>query len=225
MKRTRGPQAAASDSQATTLPAIPRSSSQGSFEHAKFDACGGGSLAGCEGATNARPGGRKPSPPTHSQDAPARSARAGLEATPVDRRRIALVHVAKSRLAMSEEAYRAMLMATAGVRSSKDLTETGFRAVMRRFEQLGFAPASISEVPGDDRRPGMASSAQCAYIRSLWTAWFGRPDARALGRWMEDRFHCSDLRFADVVTAQKAIEGLRAMVARGKSRASGATKE
>lgn len=140
----------------------------------------------------------------------------------IDRQRIAAVHVAKSRLGMAEEAYRAMLRATAGVNSSKDLTEEGFRAVMQRFEQLGFVPGRAAEVPGDRKRPGMASEAQCAYIRHMWVQWSGRASERDLGRWLERRFHVSDLRFADVVTAQKAIEGLRAMLARGTKRGASA---
>ena len=139
----------------------------------------------------------------------------------IDRPRIAIIHVAKSRLGMADEAYREMLLLTAGVTSSKSLTEAGFRAVMRRFEQLGFTPAAMSGEPADDRRPGMASAAQCDYIRHMWSTWYGPSGGVALRKWLESRYHVSDLRFADVVTAQKAIEGLRAMLARGRRRAAG----
>lgn len=139
----------------------------------------------------------------------------GIEAPRMDRRRLALVHIAKARIGMADEAYRAMLRATADVDSAIDLNEAGFRAVMKRFEELGFVQhrTHTSSAP-DTRRPGMATQAQCDYIRGMWRQWSGADDPRALGRWLEHRFHVSALRFADVVTAQKAIEGLRAMLAR-----------
>ncbi len=146
------------------------------------------------------------------------------KAKPLAREQIAIVHVAAHQLRMTDEDYRALLMATAGVNSSRGLDEAGFRAVMRRFEQLGFThgkPKAVAPVYGD--RYGMASPAQVDLIRTLWARWHrngdARESARAMGRWLESRYGVSDLRFADVVTAQKAIEGLKAMLRR-KPRAS-----
>lgn len=145
------------------------------------------------------------------------------KAKPLTREQIAIVHVAAHRLRMSNEEYRALLMGVAGVNSSRGLDEAGFRAVMRRFEQLGFThgkPKAVAQTaPGYGEREGMATPAQVQLIRKLWNVWTqGQGDAsdseRALNRWLEGRYHVSNLRFLDVVTAQKALEGLKAMTQR-----------
>ncbi len=139
----------------------------------------------------------------------------------INRQKIALVHVAAQRLGMADADYRALLVGTAGVSSARDLDPTGFDAVMRRFEALGFVSARVA-APQYGERPGMATPAQVRAIQAHWKAWHHadnpRADAsetaRALRHWLE-RYYCiTDLRFCDVTTAQKAIEGLKAMHAR-----------
>ncbi|OGA99439.1 MAG: hypothetical protein A3E25_17855 [Burkholderiales bacterium RIFCSPHIGHO2_12_FULL_69_20] len=135
----------------------------------------------------------------------------------MSRDKIALIHVARRELRLDEDLYRAILRDVAGVASSKDLTEAGFLALMARFERSGFkgqpgaAPAKPEPL---SERFGMATAAQLAYIRGLWAQWLGRPDEAALTRWVENKYHVSAIRFMDVVRAQKAIEGLKRMVAR-----------
>lgn len=146
----------------------------------------------------------------------------------VSRQKIALVHVAAHQLGMDDAQYRAVLMGAAGVPSARDLSPAGFDAVMRRFVVLGFVPAApgATAAPSYGERPGMASPAQIRAIRALWHAWHDgeaagtdTPEtAQALRTWLRRSFHISDLRFCDVATAQKAIEGLKAMNAR-KARA------
>lgn len=53
----------------------------------------------------------------------------------------ALVHVAKAKVGMTEEEYRDLL-ASVGVKSSKDLTIRTFAVVMDRFKELGFKTRS-----------------------------------------------------------------------------------
>ena len=146
----------------------------------------------------------------------------------VSSKQIALIHVAAHQLGMSDADYRALLMGAAGVRSASDLDAAGFEAVMRRFEALGFAkgqarragvpataPAPVPPQYGE--RWGMATPAQVDTIRALWHTWHGGEGiegARALRHWLERFYQVSDLRFCDVATAQKAIEGLKAMNAR-----------
>lgn len=135
---------------------------------------------------------------------------APVKACGLPRDKIALVHVARRDLDMADEVYRSMLREVAGVASSADLTESGFLAVMARFQRLGFQgrPAPLGE------RIGMATDAQLSYIRGLWSQWLGRPDEAALTAWLGRKFHVSAIRFLDVVSAQKAIEGLKRMVER-----------
>lgn len=129
------------------------------------------------------------------------------------REQIALIHVAAHQLGMGEEDYRAFLLGAAGVRSSRELDQAGFARVMKRFKALGFAHATPA-APQYGARPGMASPAQVETIRALWHTWHGGEGiegARALRHWLERFYQVSDLRFCDVATAQKAIEGLKAM--------------
>ena len=170
-----------------------------------------------------------------------RAARAAPPATPaqlpaesipgrflMDRRKVALVHVAKGAVHMDDDSYRAMLQTVAGVDSCAALTEATFEAVMQRFAALGFdrgrSPLPPSEKSDAGRRPGAASRAQRSYVRGLWRQWQGRPDDRALGRWLEKYFGVSDVRFASETTARMAIEGLKAMLARKGATRSEAAK-
>lgn len=126
--------------------------------------------------------------------------------------KLALIHVARQQVSMAEEDYRAMLLAVAGVESAKDLSSVGFRAVMNRFGQLGFV--STHPQAGFVRRTGMATPEQVTRVRDMWRQWHGQDDDAALNRWLEKKYGVSALRFADVVKAQKAIEGLKAMLSR-----------
>lgn len=56
----------------------------------------------------------------------------------IGRKKKALVHIAKEDLQLSEESYRQILKAVAGVESSTELTREGFEKVMKRFEEMGF---------------------------------------------------------------------------------------
>ena len=143
----------------------------------------------------------------------------------ISRQKIALIHVAAHQLGIGDVDYRALLMGAAGVRSASDLDAAGFDAVMSRFEALGFAkgkarragapataPAPVPPQYGE--RWGMATPAQVDTIRGMWRTWYEGSDeasARALRHWLETHYHVTDLRFCDVPTAQKAIEGLKAM--------------
>ncbi len=145
---------------------------------------------------------------------------------PLSREKIAIVHVAAHQLHMTDADYRTLLMQAAGVNSSRGLSEAGFRAVMMRMEALGFNHPKPKAPPPPiyGRRDGMASPAQVSAILRQWTRWHGRDDARALGHWLDRSFQVSDLRFVDAPTAQKAIEGLKAMNARKRTATPRATR-
>ena len=94
--------------------------------------------------------------------------------TQLTRRQLALLHVARERLGLDEDAYRDLLELEAGVRSARELDAEGFRAVLRRLERLGFHPR-----PREDAlpaRPGMATPAQLSYLTGLWHRYTGRSD-------------------------------------------------
>lgn len=51
----------------------------------------------------------------------------------IDHKKLAIIHIVKRDLGLTDEAYRDMLQAAAGVRSAKDLDDAGFRSLMRFF--------------------------------------------------------------------------------------------
>lgn len=55
---------------------------------------------------------------------------------------LTLIQIARRQLDMDDDAYRAMLMRTAGVESSKALTPRQVGRVLAELERLGFKPTS-----------------------------------------------------------------------------------
>jgi len=51
----------------------------------------------------------------------------------IDPKKIAVIHIVKKELALPDDAYRKILFEVAGVRSSKDLDDAGFRRLMNYF--------------------------------------------------------------------------------------------
>ncbi|MEW6263360.1 MAG: regulatory protein GemA [Thermodesulfobacteriota bacterium] len=125
---------------------------------------------------------------------------------------IALVHVARRRLGLTEDEYRAALEAHGGAASAKDLSQAGFKAVMEHFEHCGFRPAlSLPE----KNRPGMATYAQLRKIKALWCnleGWYEKDQVwRALRGFLKSRFGVDHEKFLDFEAAHKVIEALKAI--------------
>jgi Protein of unknown function (DUF1018) len=133
----------------------------------------------------------------------------------IDRRKLALIHVAKTKLNLGDDSYRSALVQIGGVASSKDLDQAGFEAMMGFFEYLGFTPL-VAKGPTYGRRPGMASFAQIELIRALWAEHTHRayPGEDQLNAWLEHYFKLSSLRFLSAGAAPKVITALKAMKAR-----------
>lgn len=126
-----------------------------------------------------------------------------------------LLHVAKAKLGLDREAYETILQAEAGVRSSNDLTNSGFDKVVRRFEELGFQ--NIARRPRPKRRyskPGPTEPVtpdQQRLLDELYAqlGWQELPrrmgfSKRTCGKsWPQTR-----------TDAAKVIEGLKAMLKR-----------
>ncbi len=51
----------------------------------------------------------------------------------VDHKKLAVIHIVKRELGLSDDVYRDILERETGVRSAKDLDEKGFRRLMRYF--------------------------------------------------------------------------------------------
>ena len=140
---------------------------------------------------------------------------------PLTTKQIRILHVAKAKLKLSDEAYRSALVHIAQVTSATDLDQQGFEALMGYFEWRGFKPLQKTG-PNYGQRPGMASFAQIELIRALWCEWsgqvFGGSDETGLNTWIKRMFKVDSLRFLTVAQAPKVITALKAMQAH-KSRA------
>ncbi|MBQ7753806.1 MAG: regulatory protein GemA [Treponema sp.] len=82
------------------------------------------------------------------------------------KKRIKMIHVAKTLTHVSEDDYRAILLGV-GVSSSKEITtHAQYSAVMKAFRALGFKYERPE--PKDLRNPDWISARQEYYIRGLW---------------------------------------------------------
>lgn len=131
----------------------------------------------------------------------------------ISKKQIALLHVAKAKLGLSDEDYRNCLINVTGKKSSAALSSKGFEALLGHFNRLGFKQMpNAGQALGE--RAGMASPNQVNYILKLWRQYVGREDEKALNRWLQKSFGISALRFVDSDTAGKAIVALRRMTQR-----------
>lgn len=132
----------------------------------------------------------------------------------LSRKQIAILHVGKTKLGMSDAQYRSALVHIAGVTSSKELDRSGFEAMMGFYDYLGFKPTR-AEGPNYGNRPGMASFAQCELIRQLWHEYTrGEAGSEQLNKWLMRTFKISSLRFFTRGKAGHAITALKAMKSR-----------
>ncbi|SIQ78119.1 Protein of unknown function [Rhizobium sp. RU35A] len=132
----------------------------------------------------------------------------------ITKKQIALLHVAKRDLGLSDEDYRAILARYGKAESTANLDLSGFNHVMRYMTACGFRSTWTKRTYG--YRPTMATPPQIDLIRSLWVKWKGSddPDDVELNKWL-GRFHkVGALRFVDNKKAAKVISALKAMLAR-----------
>lgn len=133
----------------------------------------------------------------------------------INRKQLTLIHVAKTKLNLSDEIYRTALAQVAGVTSSTELDQDGFEAMMGLFEHMGFRPTQ-AQGQNFGKRDGMASFAQIELIRTLWREYTHRryEGEDQLNKWLERCFKVSSLRFLSTEAARKAITALKAMKTR-----------
>ena len=81
------------------------------------------------------------------------------------RRDLAKIHIAAKQLGLSDDTYRAMLLAVAGVRSAADLTEKGRRAVLAHLRKAGFT--SRKKYPGRPDIDSLAATGRKALLEKI----------------------------------------------------------
>ena len=130
-----------------------------------------------------------------------------------------LVHLAKRRLRLGDTDYRAILRSVAGVSSSKDLNRAGFTCLMNEFRRLGFESTAHAAGYGD--REGMATVAQLARLRRLWSEFTGGAGTDiTMGKWLKGKWSVDHPRFLTQPDAHRALGALANMVGRKHKKAS-----
>lgn len=137
----------------------------------------------------------------------------------ITKAQLSLVHQAKKACGWGDDFYREVLRKLGGVASATELDQKGFHLVMELAAAWGFSSTWRKRTYGPRR--GMASPRQVELVRELWREFSGADDEAAFNRWLERSFKCSALRFASPAVASKAINGLKAMIARRERAAAG----
>jgi len=120
----------------------------------------------------------------------------------LDRKKLAVIHITKKELAISDQEYRDTLEKVTGVRSAKDLDEAGFRKLMRYF-------ARSKHYRADDKS---ITFRQKLYIKHLLEdlAW----DAGHLRNFLRKYYRREQLDALDKKEAGKLIEALKRIITR-----------
>ena len=134
----------------------------------------------------------------------------------LNRKEIALVHVAAKQIGLDDDTYRDVLHAQAGVRSSKDLDRRGFKRVMLHFQKCGFVTKDPESKPN---RPGFATQHELNLIKILWhklegTYYKQGAETRALRGFLKKRYHIDHENFITSAQAYNVIEAIKSIVIR-----------
>ncbi len=132
--------------------------------------------------------------PSPAPDAPGRR---------LDRKKLALIHIVKKELKLGDEDYRCILKRIAGVESSKDLDEAGFRRLMRFFVRSDYFRANSFGL----------TLKQKLFIKALARdlGW----DPAHLRNFIRKYYQRDGLEALDRRTASKLIESLKAIRGHG----------
>ncbi len=120
---------------------------------------------------------------------------------------IRIIHVAKTKCGLDDEAYRAMLDGAAGVSSSKEIvTRAQFDSVMACFHKLGFKSKDLAQ-----ECRWRCSIAQQRKILALWQLVARNPTEEALRAFVQRISSVEVLAWVDKSIASKIIVALSAM--------------
>lgn len=131
--------------------------------------------------------------------------------SPAQSKWIRNIHVAKTKLNLSDEVYREILLSCAKVTSSSDITTWNeYNAIMKAFEKLGFKLSKIS-VSHTNRNPNWMTEKQEKYIRGLWKLVSEKKDEKSLNSFIYKITGTGNITFVSKSDAIKIISALRAM--------------
>jgi hypothetical protein len=130
--------------------------------------------------------------------------------------KIRLIQTARNQLDMDDANYRALLLRTAGVTSSKAITLSHFDAVMAEFKRLGFMQLPPKRKPkvaagSADNRP-TARQWKLLEDRARKVGYSGLEDPRFIA-WMKPRGHVEHPRFLTKTAIQPVLAALGKWIA------------
>ncbi len=124
-------------------------------------------------------------------------------------KKLALIHIAKKQIGITDDGYRALLEGSAGVNSaSKIQNDQQYFAVMRAFKKAGYKPPKSLPVKPVDRGR-FCSERQRYYIKGLWELASRNGSEKSLSRFLERITGINQLRWLSKPQATKVILALR----------------
>lgn len=129
------------------------------------------------------------------------------------------IHVAKNRLRLDDEAYRAVLSGSAGVESAAEIRSwEQYDAVMAAFRSLGFTPKKAPKKPDVDpqdvRQKHMITARQEYYIKGLWNLASREKDGKSLRAFVQRITGAGDVTWLTRTQATDVIVALRKLAAK-----------
>lgn len=140
----------------------------------------------------------------------------------------AAIHVLKSKLHLTDEDYRALLLGLTGKDSSKAVTLEQQQKVRDHMqglaERMGVVPAASRRRPLSQAQFDQAKRQASPKERKLWALWhqLGRDglvqntSGAALNAWVERQVGVAALRFCNAAQLDTLIEAAKAWQARGE---------
>ncbi len=124
----------------------------------------------------------------------------------IDNKKLAVIHIVKKELGLTDDEYRNILQQEAGVRSAKDLDDQGFQRLMHYFTRSRHYR---------DRRDGITFR-QKLYIKYLVRdlGW----DSSHFGNFLKKYYRKSDIAGLTKKEASKVIVALKKILARASGK-------
>lgn len=124
---------------------------------------------------------------------------------------IQLVHIGKTKMGLTDDAYQAFLEGITTKKSCSEMTVRQLEAVLRAMRKNGFGAIPRRVKPEEK---GSASMAQLEYIKGMWAKCARNKSEEALLQFVKRIAHVDALRFLDEYSARKVILALRDMMAK-----------
>jgi hypothetical protein len=123
---------------------------------------------------------------------------------------IQLIHIGKTKLALTDDGYRALLRGVCGKESCAGMTIPELDRALKAVKAAGFRVEK--KMPLKKEEIGRANPSQLSYIKGMWVLVAVSKTDKALNAFIKRIAHVEDIRFLGVKEAQKVILALRAMM-------------